>query len=264
MSTRRVLYTENSYLVTLRQKVKPTRTVMNIENQKHMWNCLFLGGKGDGGLASDIADQTSETPGSMRKQALIIDDHPIVRDGMKELLQQSFPSIIIKSSCGSSGASGLLRELCAYPWSFVVLDLNLPGVNGLDIIKKTHTCCPKLPIFAFSLYSQRQYAARVLRAGAVGYVSKDCSPQVLVQVVQQFLEGEPVKQLRGLSKPLLSDRELQVLTLLVRGESRKNISAKLGITVKTISTHMVRLMRKLDVSNIVELIRYAIEERLVD
>ena len=237
---------------------------MNIENQKHMLNFLFLGGKGDGGLASGIAYQTGETPVSMRRQALIVDDHPIVRDGMKELLQQSFPSIVIKSSSGSSGTSGLLQELCAYPWSFVVLDLNLPEVNGLDIIKKTHARCPKLPIFAFSLYSQRQYAARVLRAGAVAYISKDCSPQVLIQVVQQFLEGEPVKQLRGLSKPLLSDRELQVLTLLVKGESRKHISAKLGITVKTISTHMVRLMRKLDVSNIVELIRYAIEERLVD
>jgi DNA-binding NarL/FixJ family response regulator len=240
---------------------------MNIENQKHIVNFLCLDGKGDGGLSSAIAYQTGKTPVSMRRQALIVDDHPIVRDGMKELLQQSFPSIVIKSSSGSSGSSGtsgLLQELCAYPWSFVVLDLNLPEVNGLDIIKKVHAYCPKVPIFAFSLYSQRQYAARVLRAGAVAYVSKDCSPQVLVQVVQQFLEGETVKQLRGLSKPLLSDRELQVLTLLVKGESRKNISAKLGITVKTISTHMVRLMRKLDVRNIVELIRYAIEERLVD
>jgi DNA-binding NarL/FixJ family response regulator len=210
------------------------------------------------------AFQMGKTMVSMGRQALIVDDHPIVRDGMKELLQQSFPSILIKSSSGSSGTSGLLKELCGYPWSFVVLDLNLPEVNGLDIIKKAHACCPKVPIFAFSLYSERQYAARVLRSGAVAYVSKDCSPQMLVQVVQQFLEGETIKQLGGLSKPLLSDRELQVLTLLVKGESRKNISAKLGITVKTISTHMVRLMRKLDVRNMVELIRYAIEERLVD
>lgn len=234
---------------------------MNIENQKNIVDCLLLGRTGDGRLTSGVPYHTSEPPITMRGQALVVDDHPIVRDGMKELLQQSFPSIVIKSS---SGTSGLLQELCAYPWSFVVLDLNLPGVNGLDIIKKTREMCPEVPIFAFSLYSQRQYAARVLRAGAVAYVSKDCSPQMLIQVVKKFLEGEPIKQLRGLSKPLLSDRELQVLTLLVKGESRKNISAKLGITVKTISTHMVRLMRKLDVGNIVELIRYAIEERLVD
>lgn len=197
------------------------------------------------------------------KQALVVDDHPIVREGVRDLLQRAFPSLLIKDSPGSDE---VLKEVCEYPWAFVVLDINLPGQNGLDIIKKAKSCCPGIPIIVFSLYSERQYAARALRAGAIAYLSKDRSPRDLIDVVTMALEGKPVKKPREamVSQPVLSDREVQVLGLFVKGMSRKEISQALSISEKTISTYKARLFHKLGVRNVVELIRYAVEEGLVD
>jgi DNA-binding NarL/FixJ family response regulator len=197
------------------------------------------------------------------KQALVVDDHPIVRDGIKELLQRAFPSVVIKDS---SGTDGVVQEICAHPWAFVVLDINLPGQNGLDIIKKTKARQPDIPIIVFSLYSERQYAARALRAGAVAYLSKERPPRDLIETVKTALEGGPIKKPREVlvSQPVLSDREVQVLSLFVRGMSRKEISQELNINEKTVSTYRARLLHKLDVKNLVELIRYAVEEGLVD
>jgi DNA-binding NarL/FixJ family response regulator len=197
------------------------------------------------------------------KQALVVDDHPIVREGIKELLQRAFPSVIIKDS---SGADGILQEICGQPWAFVILDINLPGQNGLDIIKKTKVRQPDIPIIVFSLYSERQYAARALRAGAVAYLSKERPPGDLIETVKTALEGGPIKKPREVmvSQPVLSDREVQVLALFVRGMSRKEISQELNINEKTVSTYRARLLHKLDVKNLVELIRYAVEEGLVD
>jgi DNA-binding NarL/FixJ family response regulator len=190
------------------------------------------------------------------KQALVVDDHPIVRDGIKELLQRAFPSVVIKDS---SGTDGVVQEICAHPWAFVVLDINLPGQNGLDIIKKTKARQPDIPIIVFSLYSERQYAARALRAGAVAYLSKERPPRDLIETVKTALEGGPIKKPREVlvSQPVLSDREVQVLALFVRGMSRKEISQELNINEKTVSTYRARLLHKLDVKNLVELIRYA-------
>lgn len=197
------------------------------------------------------------------KQALVVDDHAIVREGVRDLLQRAFPSLLIKDSPGSDG---VLKEVCEYPWAFVVLDINLPGQNGLDIIKKAKSCCPGIPIIVFSLYSERQYATRALRAGAIAYLSKDRSPRDLLDVVTMALEGKPVKKPREamVSQPVLSDREVQVLGLFVKGMSRKEISQALSISEKTISTYRARLFHKLGVRNVVELIRYAVEEGLVD
>ena len=197
------------------------------------------------------------------QQALVMDDHPIVRDGIQDLLQRSFPLIKIKASSGTTGA---LEEICSYPWSFVVLDINLPGENGLDIIKKTKQQRPEIPIIVFSLYAERQYAARALRAGAVAYLSKDRDPLDIVDAVKMVLAGRPVKGGRrrsNWSQPILSDREFQVLSLFVKGMSRTEVAQHLNISEKTVSTYRARLLVKLDVRNLVELIRYAVEEKLV-
>ena len=197
------------------------------------------------------------------KQALVVDDHPIVREGVKELLQRAFPSLEIKDS---SGTDEVLKEICASPWAFVVLDINIPGQNGIEIIKKAKVCCPAVPIIVFSLYLERQYGARALRAGAVAYLSKDRSPKDLIETVRMVLEGGFNKKPReaNLIQPLLSDREVQVLGLFVRGMSRKEIAHALSISEKTVSTYRGRLLDKLDVRTDVELVRYAVEEGLVD
>ena len=195
--------------------------------------------------------------------ALIVDDHPVVRDGVRDLLQRTFPSIHIKVS---SGGAGLLEEVCGTGWAFIVLDINLPGQNGLDIIRQAKTCCPTIPIIVFSLYSERQYAARALRTGAVAYISKARPPGDLIEAVKALQQGKPRnKPLEFItSQPILSDREVQVLGLLVRGLDRKEIAQELKINEKTVSTYRARLLQKLEVKNTIELIRYALEERLVD
>ena len=121
----------------------------------------------------------------------------------------------------------MLQEICGQPWAFVVLDINLPGQNGLDIIKKTKARQPDIPIIVFSLYSERQYAARALRAGAVAYLSKERPPRDLIETVKTVLEGGPIKKPREVlvSQPVLSDREVQVLgALCQRNESKGNFS----------------------------------------
>jgi DNA-binding NarL/FixJ family response regulator len=197
------------------------------------------------------------------RHALVVDDHPVVRDGVRDLLQKAFPSIQITVS---SGDPGLLQEVCGTSWAFIVLDINLPGTNGLEIIRQARACCPTIPIIVFSLYSERQYAARALRAGAVAYISKERSPVHLVETVQAILEGKPLKKPREVmvSQPLLSDREVQVLRLLIRGLDRTEIAQELKINEKTVSTYRTRLLHKLEVKNTVELIRYALDEGLVD
>ena len=197
------------------------------------------------------------------RYALVVDDHPVVRDGVRDLLQRAFPSIQIKVS---SGGPALLEEVCGTSWAFALLDINLPGTNGLDIIRQTKACCPTIPIIVFSLYSERQYAARALRAGAVAYISKERPPIDLVETVKTILEGKPLKKPREVmvSQPLLSDREVQVLGLLVRGLDRNEIAEELKISEKTVSTYRTRLCQKLEVKTTVELIRYALDEGLVD
>jgi DNA-binding NarL/FixJ family response regulator len=196
------------------------------------------------------------------RRILVVDDHPVVRDGIRDLLQKAFPSIEVKVS---SGGPGVLEDVCGTSWSLIVLDINLPGHNGLDIIRQTKVCCPT-PIIVFSLYSERQYAARALRAGAVAYISKERPPGELITAVTAILEGKPVDKPREVlvAQPMLSDREVQVLGLLVRGLDRKEIAEELNISEKTVSTYRARLLQKLEVRNTVELIRYAMDEGLVD
>lgn len=196
------------------------------------------------------------------RDALLIDDHPIVRKGIKGLLEQSFADIKVKESFGEAS---VLNEICGHPWAFVVLDMNLPRQNGLDILKKAKTSRPDVPIIVFSLYSEEQYAARALRAGAKAYISKDRPPQDLVDAIKTVLNGGHVPSPSSmLPRAELSDREVQVLSLLTKGMTRKEIAHYLHIHEKTVSTYRARLLHKLHLHTIVDLIRYAAEEGLED
>ncbi|HEU4683936.1 MAG TPA: response regulator transcription factor [Nitrospira sp.] len=195
------------------------------------------------------------------KRALVIDDHPIVRDGIRDLLQHAFPSLDIEVS---SGREKVAETVCGSLWAFVILDINLPGQNGIDVLKQARGCCPDVPIFIFSMFSERQYADRALRAGAVAYVSKDQSPIDLIQAVKQALRGGRDQRKRESIGPVLSDREMQVLAYFANGMRGNEIARQLGIDAKTVSTYKSRLLQKLDVRNFAELIRYASEEGLVE
>ena len=196
------------------------------------------------------------------KQALVVDDQPIVRNGVKDLLQQTFPSLTIKAS---PGCTDLLEVICGRHWAFVVLDINLPGHNGIDIIKQTNRRCPLVSIIVFSHYPEKQYATRALRAGASAYISKECEPKQLVRAVKSVLRESRTGKCpeQELLRPHLSNREIQVLNFLVKGMNRKEISHALCINEKTVSTYRFRLFTKLQVRNNIELLRYAMEEKLL-
>jgi DNA-binding NarL/FixJ family response regulator len=197
----------------------------------------------------------------MMQQGLVVDDHPIVREGVKDLLQKTFPSLSIMTS---SGTDGVLEEVCSRRWDVVVLDIHLPGPNGLDIVKKAKSCCPEIPVVIFSLYPEEQYAERALRAGAVAYVSKHRSPSDLLHAVKGILCGQTAKRHHLSPEPVLSERESQVLRLLAEGMGRQEISHALEINEKTVSTYKTRLLQKLGLRNLVELVRYAVDERVLD
>ena len=194
------------------------------------------------------------------RQALVVDDHPIVRGGIKDFLQQVFPTILIKTS---SGAAGALEEVCGYPWAFVVLDLNLHGHNGIDLLKKASARRPDLPIIVFSSFLESQYATRSLRAGARAYLSKGRPPADLVDAVKLVLQGKATKRRADTTQPALSAREIQVLTCFGKGMSAKEVAVALHLSGKTIATYKGRLLSKLGLRSQAELIRYANEERLV-
>ena len=192
------------------------------------------------------------------QQALVVDDHPIIRDGIKQLLVRAFPSLHIRDS---SGTDGVLEEICSYPWAFVTLDINLPGRNGLHIIREIQGCCPGVPIIVFSLFSAEQYGPRALRAGAAAYLSKERSPLELVEVVRSVLRGE--KKAQSQAAPMLSSRETEVLTLLGKGMNRQQIAHELGINEKTVSTYRARLLHKMNARTTVNLLRFAADEGLL-
>jgi DNA-binding NarL/FixJ family response regulator len=197
------------------------------------------------------------------KHALVVDDHPIMRGGVRDLLQQAFPSLAVKES---SGGDGIVDEICGSDWAFVVLDISLPGGNGIEILKKAKAACPDMPIIVYSLFPEAQFAARALRAGAAAYLAKDREAHELVAAVKAAVEGTSAKATKGRTerRPMLSDREIQVLTLFGKGMSRKEIAEFLRINAKTVSTYKARLLHKLGLRNLAELVRYAAEEKLVE
>jgi two-component system response regulator EvgA len=190
------------------------------------------------------------------KQALVVDDHPIVCEALKGLLETHFPLLKITPS---SGGDGLLQEVCGAPWAFVVLDIKLCERRGLKLLKQTRACCKHLPIIVYSAHDERQLARRALLAGAVAFYSKHSSPWELVEIVGKILGGAKISR-PIVQQPVLSKREHQVLTLLTKGVRRADIAQMLEISDNTVSAHQANLISKLGLRSSVELLRYAIDE----
>jgi DNA-binding NarL/FixJ family response regulator len=165
-------------------------------------------------------------------------------------------------------------------WDVLVLDISMPGRNGLDLIKQIKAEKPKLPILVLSMHHEEQYAVRALRAGACGYLTKESDAEHLVAVIRKvagggvFLSPAVAEQMardlipggggEQLPHTQLSDREFQVFRMIVAGAGVTEIADKLCLSVKTVSTHKTRIMQKMNMSNQTELIRYAIRHKLVD
>jgi two-component system, NarL family, invasion response regulator UvrY len=206
---------------------------------------------------------------------LIIDDHAVVRRGMQFLLMSHFKGIEIgEAEEAKSGLASVIEN----DWDIVVLDIGMPGRNGMDLIQEIKAVKPEVPILVISGHPEKDYAVRALKLGAAGFVSKESAAEVLVTAVERVLAGSKyismslAEQLAGAiggnspSTPHqdLSNRELQVLKLIALGKSIKDIGAELALSPKTIATYRSRIAEKMGLDSNVELTRYAIQNHLVD
>ena len=205
---------------------------------------------------------------------LIIDDHAIVRKGLAQLLKEEFPDAEIAAAVNDSEVYEKTRNKI---WDVILLDISMPGRNGLDILKQLRADNVKAPILVLSMHQEDVYGPRVLKAGASGYLNKESATEELIIAVHKVLSGrkyisgalaeklaEGVGDVSG--KPaheLLSDREMQVLQLLASGKTVSDIAAELSLSVNTISTYRNRILEKLLLNNNAELTRYAMDHSLV-
>ncbi len=204
---------------------------------------------------------------------LVADDHAIVRKGIRRILEES-------SSFNSVGEAGSGLEVIERArqggWDAVVLDLSLPDMSGLDVLKQLKSEFPALPVLILTMHSEDQYAIRALRGGASGYLTKEGAPEQLVAAIQRITAGgkylssslaERLASFLGVGAPFsrheaLSDREFEVLRLMTSGMSLTEIAQKLCVSVKTVSTHRARILQKMGLRNNAELVAYAIKHGL--
>jgi DNA-binding NarL/FixJ family response regulator len=206
---------------------------------------------------------------------LIVDDHAVVRRGLKQILTEALPGLV----CGeAANAEETLRAVREENWELVILDMSMPGKSGLETFLELKELRPRLPVLFLSIHSEQQYATRVLKAGASGYLTKDSAPGELVDAVRKALNGrryvspalaERLAQhlavdVKNSLSDALSNRELEVLRGFGQGKTVGRIAADLRLSVKTVCTYRSRIMTKLGVASTAELIRYALEQRLVE
>lgn len=205
---------------------------------------------------------------------LIADDHAVVRRGVREMLGEEFPDAVFGDATTAQEA---LDATWKQPWNLILLDISMPDRSGLDILRDLKAAQPHTPILVQSMHAEGQFAIRVLKAGAAGYITKDSLPEELIRAVKKVLAGgryvslSLAEQLAGFltaeaGRPAheqLSDREFQVLRMLAAGRSVKEIGAQLSLSIKTISTYRTRLLEKLDLHSNAELALYAEREGLL-
>jgi two-component system, NarL family, invasion response regulator UvrY len=205
---------------------------------------------------------------------LIADDHEIIRHGVRQVLADGFKEIEFGEA---SNAREAVAQALQHSWDLVVLDIAMPGRNGLDVLKELRSQRPHLPVLVLSMYPEKQYALRALRSGAAGYLTKAGAVSELVVAVKKILAGGKfvsatlAEQLADeLSTPkqqlphdTLSDRELEILCSIASGKTVKEIADELALSVNTISTYRARLLEKMKMRTSAELMHYAISNGLV-
>jgi len=206
---------------------------------------------------------------------LLVDDHTIVREGLKRILEAHCAEWQVAEA---SSAFQALEVMRTQAFDVVIVDLSMPGMSGLDLIRRIHSDFPAMAVLVLSMHAEEQYALRSFKAGANGYVTKDSAAEELVAAVRKVAAGgayvttslaeRVVQQLNGNVKvPLhaqLSDRELEVLRRLVAGHRLTDIAEELHLSVKTVSTHKTRIQDKLGLPGLAALVRYGVENELND
>ena len=205
---------------------------------------------------------------------LIVDDHAILRRGLRALLSDEFHGAAFGEA---SNARQALEQLRKEKWDVALLDISLPGKSGLELLKEFKAARPKLPVLILSAHAEDQFAVRVLKAGAGGYLTKESAPEELAKAVRKILAGgqyvSPTlaeklalrvrKDVRLTPHETLSDREYEIMCLIASGKTVTEIAGELSLSPKTISTYRARVLEKLGVKNNAEITRYAIRNGLV-
>jgi len=208
-------------------------------------------------------------------RVLIADDHAVVRQGLKQILGDTHEMLVAGEA---TNGREVLEKVRAEAWDVVVLDISMPDHNGLDTLKQLRAERPTLPVLVLSMYSEDQYALRVLKAGASGYLTKDSAPDELVKAIHKVVSGgryvsaflaeklafDIGANSSKLPHETLSDREYQVLRLMAAGRSVGDIAVELSLSVKTVSTYRARILEKMNLGSNAELIHYAIRNHLTD
>jgi two-component system invasion response regulator UvrY len=208
------------------------------------------------------------------RRILIADDHTVVRKGLKQILQDAFPSALIEEV---ADAEDLLKRILKEEWDVVITDISMPGRSGLDVLQQIRQSHPKLPILILSMHPEDQYAIRVLKAGASGYLNKDSAPEELVKAIDRVMLGKKYitpsiaeklataldQDAEKFTHEYLSDREFEVLKLLAAGKSVSEIAARISLSTTTISTYRARIMTKMNLKTNADLTLYSIEHKLI-
>jgi DNA-binding NarL/FixJ family response regulator len=205
-------------------------------------------------------------------RVLLADDHAIVRDGLRRILAADTGFEVAGEAANGDEALALVR---ANDYDVVVLDMSMPGLSGIDLVKRLKLEKPKLRLLVLSMHGEQQYAVRALKAGASGYLTKDSAAAQLLGALRKVAAGGVhvseaaaaglVASSNGDGPPhtRLSDREFEVLKLLAAGSSPTQIAGRLHVSVKTVSTHKTRVLEKLGLGGTAELVRYALEHKLL-
>ena len=208
-------------------------------------------------------------------RVLIADNHAVVREGIKHLLA-GLPEQVEVGEAGSANETlALAREA---PWDVALLDIAMPGGNGLDLLKQLRRENPALPVLILSMYPEEQYALRVLRAGACGYLTKESATDRLIAALQAAQRGQryaspeivarlaaaPEVESEECPQENLSDREFEILKLIAQGHGVSRIAARLSLSVSTVGTYRARLLHKLGLRQTAELVAYAVRHGLAD
>jgi DNA-binding NarL/FixJ family response regulator len=207
-------------------------------------------------------------------EIIIADDHTIVREGLKQILNETQDMMVTDEV---SDGHELLKKLRKQEYNAVILDITMPGFNGLDALKQIRSINAKLPVLILSMHPEEQYAVRALKAGASGYLTKESASDELIYAMRKVTSGGKYissklaeklaidldKDKSKLIHETLSDREYQVLCFIASGKTVKEIAEELSLSVKTISTYRTRILEKMRMKNNAQLTNYAIQNGLV-
>ena len=207
-------------------------------------------------------------------QILIADDHEMFREGIKRICEDN-PELVVAGE--ASNGNEVIEKVADRDFDLLLLDIAMPGLNGLDTLKQLKSLKPKLRVLVLSMYPEDEYAVRAIKAGAAGYLTKAKASRELMEAIKKVSDGGNYinasvaeKLLFDMkpetSKPLhktLSDREYQILNLIVNGKKVGEIAEELSLSVKTVSTYKVRILNKMEMKSTAELVKYAVEHQLM-